>query len=569
MSQLVGMVDRGELKLPEMQRAYVWPGTRVRDLLDSLYRKYPSGSILVWETDDAAPTRDLAVEQARHVFATQKMLLDGQQRLTSLSAMLNGKPVTVRGRKRPIEILFNLEHPDGPPAELTEVDDDQELLIEDVGVEADESVEASEPNIQERLAKRTFVIASKTLRGIPTWVSVSDVLKGELSDWRILQPLGLQPDQPKYEKYSARLQKLRAIREYPYVMHVLERDLSYEEVAEIFVRVNSLGMKLRGSDLALAQITARWKGSLDLFETFAEDVATKSWFTIDIGILVKAIVIFASGQSRFKTLQNISVARLQRGWESAKQGILFAVNFLASNLGIEDESLLSSPFIILTVAAYAVTTNQEFTAAELQELRKWVLLANARGRYSRGSSEGLLDQDLAIVLRKKPITDLFALLRQQVGRLHTEPADFVGRGTRSPLFAMTYLALKAGGAQDWLSGLGLSLTHQGKLHYIEYHHIFPKSLLAKEEYLEDSEINEIANMAFVSGKANRRLFTRPPEQYLPDIVATSGRDALIRHCLPTDPELWKLTNYRQFLEWRRERLADEVNRLIGVTPSSQ
>ncbi len=59
--ELVDMVGRGELRLPEMQRRYVWPGTRVRDLLDSLYRGYPSGSILVWETEQEAPTRDLAV----------------------------------------------------------------------------------------------------------------------------------------------------------------------------------------------------------------------------------------------------------------------------------------------------------------------------------------------------------------------------------------------------------------------------------------------------------------------------------------------------------------------------
>src|SRR5438477_12671854 len=93
--ELVDMVDRGELRLPEMQRRYVWPATRVRDLLDSLYRGYPSGTILVWESDKEMPVRDLAVEQAESPFKGHKMLLDGQQRLTSLSAVLRGEPVTV------------------------------------------------------------------------------------------------------------------------------------------------------------------------------------------------------------------------------------------------------------------------------------------------------------------------------------------------------------------------------------------------------------------------------------------------------------------------------------------
>lgn len=66
------MVGRGELRLPEMQRRYVWRATRVRDLIDSLYRGYPSGAVLVWETDQDAPTRNLDVAQATSAFATHK-----------------------------------------------------------------------------------------------------------------------------------------------------------------------------------------------------------------------------------------------------------------------------------------------------------------------------------------------------------------------------------------------------------------------------------------------------------------------------------------------------------------
>src|SRR5438477_13012688 len=116
--KLVDMIKDGDLRLPEMQRRYVWPATRVRDLLDSLYRGYPSGTILVWETDREMPSRDLDVVQGVSPFRGHKLLLDGQQRLTSLSAVLRGTPVTVRGRKRPIDILFNLDHPDGSPVEV-------------------------------------------------------------------------------------------------------------------------------------------------------------------------------------------------------------------------------------------------------------------------------------------------------------------------------------------------------------------------------------------------------------------------------------------------------------------
>ena len=129
--ELVDMIGRGELRLPEMQRRYVWRAARVRDLLDSLYRGYPSGAVLVWETDQEAPTRDLDVAQAKNPFATHKLLLDGQQRVTSLRAVLCDEPIKVRGRKKPIDILFNLEHPEGGPVELIEVEDDSEFPLLD------------------------------------------------------------------------------------------------------------------------------------------------------------------------------------------------------------------------------------------------------------------------------------------------------------------------------------------------------------------------------------------------------------------------------------------------------
>ena len=129
--ELVDMIERGELRLLEMQRQYVWRSKRVRDLLDSLYRGYPSEVILLWETDEAAPLQDFAVTQQNNSYSTTRLLFDGQQRLTSLSAVIRGELVSVRGRKRPIEMLFNLEHPD-ELAVVTEVnEDDDDDLIED------------------------------------------------------------------------------------------------------------------------------------------------------------------------------------------------------------------------------------------------------------------------------------------------------------------------------------------------------------------------------------------------------------------------------------------------------
>ena len=253
--ELVRMIERGELRLPEMQRRYVWRSTRARDLLDSLYREYPSGTILIWETDEAVPLQEFAVTQQVNPYQTKRLLLDGQQRLTSLSAVIRGEPVSVRGRKRPIELLFNLEHPDDLTV-VTEVNEDRDEDL--VGDETD----STEDELQRRFNQMTFVVTTRKLEQLPQWIKVSEVFKTD-SDSAFLKRAGVTDfDDSRYEKYSQRLARLRGIRKYEYRMDVLERKLSYDEVTEIFVRVNSLGAKLRSSDLALAQITAKWRNSL-------------------------------------------------------------------------------------------------------------------------------------------------------------------------------------------------------------------------------------------------------------------------------------------------------------------
>ena len=163
--ELVTMIERGELRLPEMQRRYVWRATRVRDLLDSLYRGYPSGAILLWETDEEVPLQDMAVTQQANPYQSTRLLLDGQQRLTSLSAVIRGEPVQVRNRKRPIELLCNLEHPEGLPV-VTEVNENSdEDLVED-------ETDATEDELQQRFNRMTFVVATRKLAQLPQWVKV-------------------------------------------------------------------------------------------------------------------------------------------------------------------------------------------------------------------------------------------------------------------------------------------------------------------------------------------------------------------------------------------------------------
>jgi hypothetical protein len=216
---------------------------------------------------------------------------------------------------------------------------------------------------------------------------------------------------------------------------------------------------------------------------------------------------------------------------------------------------------IHVLAAISHVKKNQLTQAEQQSLLHWLLVANARGHFSRGSTETLLNEDLAIIFRSGDIAQLLEPLRRQFGRLEIETADLVNRGVNSPFFSLAYLALKNAGARDWFSGLGLSLTHQGRLHFIQWHHIIPKSLL-KEAGYETGEINEIANMAFITGQTNRRISNREPSQYLKDIIAKQGVDMLKTQLVPTNEALWHISHYRDFLNTRRETLAACMNAFI-------
>jgi hypothetical protein len=561
--ELVCKIERGELRLPEMQRRYVWRSSRVRDLLDSLYRGYPSGAILIWETDEVVPQQAFAVEQQSNPYAKTQLLLDGQQRLTSLSAVIRGKPVQVNGRVRPIELLFNLEHPDALPF-VTEVDDnniDAPEFSDDGEEPIDEEADATEDELQKRFDKMTFVVSTRKLEQLPQWVKVGDVFAGTHDNNYFLKRAGITSlDDPRAEIYTQRLNRLKDIRKYVYRMDVLERTLSYDEVTEIFVRVNSLGAKLRSSDLALAQITAKWRGSLNVFQAFQAD-CTKDGFELDLGLHLKNLVAHATGQSRFLTVSNLILDELKSGWDDGCRGMEFAINFLRSNAGITSPALLASPFLLISLGFYGAQRSYKLAAAEEKGLRRWVLLANAKGRYSRGSSETLLDQDLKILRDGGGFQELLDRLRTQVGRLDVTPEELEGRNQRSALFKTMFLAFQAADARDWHSNLVIALSHVGNAHQLQFHHIFPKAVL--KSTATTRETDDIANLAFISGKANRKISAKEPALYFPEVQEANSEQPFESQCIPTDPNLLTVERYKPFLAERRRLITERLNAFLA------
>ena len=558
---LVNQIKRNEIVLPEMQRRYVWKSTQVRDLVDSLYRGYPSGAILLWETPGDVELQPFSVSQDGTPLGSQLLLLDGQQRLTSLTALLTGEDLVVRHRRRPIRILFNLDHPDDVESQgdsLEQFDSESEDESEIDESDDEDSDDAVEDGAEDAASNLTFMVGQLKYERMPNWVSVTDIFQRDNTE--ILREAGVTSlDDPRFMKYNQRINKVKEIPDYIYRLDVLDRSLSYEEVTEIFVRVNSRGTTLRGSDLALAQVTAKWPGCLSDFQSF-EQACNRENFNFDVGVNLRALVSLATDQCKFNNVRQIPRTSLEEKWPATKKAMQFSSNFLKSNCGVASSALLSSSNIALILAYIADRWNYSIEPDEADALRRYLLLSNAKGRYTRSSSESVLDQDLRTVRDGGRVPELFASLLSQVGRLSVEPGDFVSRKSTSPIFRTAFMAFEQSGAKDWKNSLTISKLLSGSSYKLQVHHIFPRARL--EGVYERREINDVANFAFISGATNNWIRARKPSEYVPEFIAERGASIFEDQCIPTDLDLLSIDAYPRFLAERRKLMADRLNTFL-------
>ena len=197
-------------------------------------------------------------------------------------------------------------------------------------------------------------------------------------------------------------------------------------------------------------------------------------------------------------------------------------------------------------------------------MTRWVLLANAKARFSRASSESILDQDLLVLREGGGAEQLIERLVVQVGRLEITAAELVGRNAASGLFKTMFLAFKEDGARDWNTNLTISVNHSGKQDKLQFHHIFPTAYMKKQAKLMDlPSTDDIANLAFIGGKTNREISDKAPADYMKKILEGDGKVQLENQAIPTDLELLKPESYGDFLTLRRKLIADRLNRFLG------
>ncbi len=510
-STILDKIDEGAIALPEFQRGYVWGRRQVRELVESLYQRFPVGSLLLWQTaTGGAVARGDAPLQPGYV----SLLLDGQQRVTSLYGLIRGAPPS----------FF-----DGDPSAFRD--------------------------LRFNVDRQEFQFyAPVTMRDDPLWIDVSKLLLEGL-EWGMSQlPSAANPT------YIARLNRLYTIRDISlHAEEITGADKTVDVVVELFNKVNSAGTKLSKGDLTLAKLCASWPQARD--ELKARLIKWQgAGFDFSLDWLLRTVTAVVTGRSEFAALAEEPIESFRQGIADGERAIDTVLNLVSTRLGLDHDRVLGGRGAVPLMSRFIADRGfrlEEPGAAD--RLLFWYVHALLWGRYS-GSTETVLNVDLQLITSEDPLERLTAELRRQRGDLRVRPDDFIGWTVGARFYPLLYMLTRVRGARDLRSGLELRRHLLGKHSSLEVHHVFSKALLYEHGYSRP-EVNALANFTFLTLDTNRALADQPPDVYFRECEGKQP-GALASHWVPTDPELWRVDRYQDFLAARRELLAAAANELL-------
>lgn len=507
------------LRLPTIQREFVWDAEDVKKLLDSIVQGYPIGSIIIWKPDIRFPSVPLIGQDNND--NEPIYILDGQQRLTSLLLIMNG---------------WRLKRKDK---------------------------EIKTPKICFIPESERFYIGEK--KGI----DVSLAVRAAMADPDALS--ALQRDYPRNFQMVIKLvgQKVAAYELPLYILesHVTEanKEEIYEGIAEIFTRVNSAGEPIGNLAMFLSFFAAAFPRKakdkiIDLHEQFSES------FGLDLEPVIRFVFskmglnqnqitkvkAFRPAIKELKEKYDKKQRQLLDIIERTRSSIDTILKLLAVEFGVSSSHLLPSQIALLPLFEYAYNREarnpDELSIYEKRRMLKWFLVTSFNGMYS-SSANRKLQEDLGLIQSRNrfPLDPLLRMMRQRI-RTDTIEREYVfahsnvlrGRVGKEYLMLLDVLLYRKK-ATDWA----------GKLIKSEdtaIHHIFPREILKEEGIQDEKLINCLANLTLINSAINSEICDQFPAKYLPDYVKDESQ--LAEHFIPRNKKLWNTENYEQFLEAR-------------------
>ncbi|MCY4021309.1 MAG: DUF262 domain-containing protein [Chloroflexi bacterium] len=516
LKNILEQIDQGVLALPQFQRGYVWKRWQVRNLMESLYHEYPIGSMLVWQTK----AQQIEVKGKQDLpLGIHELLLDGQQRLTSLYGIVRGKKPEFSNAEPSlfINLYFNVET---------------------------EEFEFYGPT---------------KMQHNPRWISVTDVMQKDLA--YVIEPF---ISDPNLADYIGRISRITGILDRDFhIETMIDQSMTMDVVVDIFNQVNSGGTKLSKGDLALAKICADWPQARETMQDRLEELAQKDHH-YNLDWLLRCVNGLITGHADFSELdrQNVTIEQVQDGLARTQQHVYSALNLLASRLGLDHSYVLGSPNALVAMARFFDTHGAFPDYATLDRLCFWYVHAMLWQRYS-GPVETRIRQDImAVGEGSDPAENLIKRLKDDNRRdLRLFEQDLTASNRGGRFYALLYMLSRVHGARDFCKGIELKKFLLGGGNQLELHHIFPKSQLYKHGGFGRDEVNAIANFAFLTKDCNLQISAKLPQDYFPHYEAMHP-GVLASQWIPMDPVLWKIENYREFLADRRKLLAKAANHFL-------
>ena len=582
---IISWIKSGGIAIPEIQRPFVWDGAKVRDLMDSLYKGFPVGYIIVWKNPD--------IRLKDGTFSSgKKILIDGQQRVTAIQAAVAGLKITdATYAKKRIRIAFN---------------------------PLDERFEVCNSAIE------------KDCRWIPDIAVLFDSSFNLFSFvLSYCQSNGMN-DNEQQSLVANTLNKLQTIRNSSIGIIELSQSLTIDQVTDIFIRINSQGVVLSQADFAMSKISAddKYGGNetrkmIDYFCHFKKQPADYemivendadfaqsdalhkiSWIAKeneDIYEPSYADVLRVSFTHKFKRGKIADLVSLLSGRDfetkenteeiaeasflSLRQGVEAFVNktnfqryiMILNSAGIIDPFLVRSKNVLnFGYILYLSLKDQKYPAGLIEKIvRKWIVLSMLTGRYS-GSAESTIDYDIKHFTEQDPMAFLKSI---EAGELsdafwnNTLVTKLDNSYATSPSFIVYLMAQIKLGCRGFLSeqiDVKTLLEQHGDIH-----HIFPKKYLQKNGLINRKEYNQVANYAYTQSEINIKIKDAPPCEYMAKmneqvnggpihfggILSQVELDKNLReNCIPAGFEDMDISDYQEFLEKRRILMAQLIRR---------
>jgi hypothetical protein len=561
-SSLLDQIDLGVIGLPEIQRPFVWKKAKTRDLFDSMYRGYPVGYLLLWQNANTDGAKTIGTEGKQKY--PSLLIVDGQQRLTSLYAVVKGKPIIREDYSEGlIEIAF---HPLEEKFEVT-----------DAAIRNDKNWI---PNISNVWAKSTNVFEL-----VNAYVSAQKSVR-EVSDDEV-------------GKIQTNIMRLNGLMNYPFRALELLATVDEDQVSQVFVRINSMGKKLNEADFILTLMSVYWDEGRHVLENFCRaakvpvEGATpyNHFLQPSPDQMLRAAIGFGFKRGRLKYVysllrgkdletgqysdeqRNVQFDKLKQAQASALN-ILHWKDFLKCLLhaGYRSGKVITSETTVLYAYVFYLLGRLEFKLTE-SELRtviaRWFFFASLTGRYTN-SSESALEGDLIQLRDVKDSAGFVAVLKGNMEAHLTDgywqvslPNDLDTSSARSPSLMAYHAALSLLDAKVLFSGLKVSAlldpTTDSSRNALERHHLFPKAWLKRNGFTEVNQINQIANYALIEYPDNANISDQSPAVYWPTFTARySEEDWRVANYWHGLPEGWSNMAYVDFLAERRKRIAKVI-----------